>query len=84
MIALAVHTMLQPAEALAVFEVARSQQLPDNTPADHPKIYRHDVVDVRNANGRFLAAAWQDIADLLAYIEVLERNQRQPHDHNEE
>lgn len=42
---------------LVVYEVARNQNLPDDTPRDHPKVYRADVVDVRNANARFIAAA---------------------------
>lgn len=41
----------------AVYEVARRQGLPDDTPRDHPKVYRADVCDVRLPNARWLAAA---------------------------
>ena len=45
------------AEELAVYEVARAQGLPDDTPRDHERIYRADVCDLRAANARYLAAA---------------------------
>lgn len=41
----------------AVYEVARNQGLPDDTPRDHPQVYRGDVVAVRNANASFIAEA---------------------------
>ena len=56
---------------LAIFEVARNQGLPDDTPRDHPKIYRGDVVGVRNANAEFIAHARADIPALLAEVESL-------------
>lgn len=59
-----------PVSSLAVYEVARSQGLPDETGRDHPKVYRHDIVDVRNGNGRALAASWQDVHDLLAVVQA--------------
>ena len=45
------------AEELAVYEVARAQGLPDDTPRDHERIYRADVCDLRAANARYLAGA---------------------------
>ena len=45
------------AEELAVYEVARAQGLPDDTPRDHERVYRADVCDLRAANARYLAAA---------------------------
>jgi hypothetical protein len=56
---------------VAVYQVARNQGLPDDTPRDHPKVYRADISDVRNANGRALAAAWSDVHALLAEVERL-------------
>lgn len=62
-----------PGRELAVFEVARNQGLPDNTPADHPKVYRHDVVDVRNVNARHIVAARPEIVlRLLADLDRAE------------
>jgi hypothetical protein len=65
------HYIRHNAENLAVYEVARAQGLPEDTPREHPKVYRGDVVDLRNANARFLAAAWKDVADLVAEVERL-------------
>ena len=45
------------AEELAVYEVARAQGLPDDTPRGHERIYRADVCDLRATNARYLAAA---------------------------
>lgn len=45
------------AEELAVYEVARAQGLPDDTPRDHERIYRADVCDLRATNARYLASA---------------------------
>ena len=45
------------AEELAVYEVARAQGLPDDTPRDHERVYRADVCDLRATNARYLAAA---------------------------
>lgn len=58
-------------EEVAVYEVARAQRLPDDTPRDHPKVYRADICDVRNPNGQMLAHAWQDIRDLIAEVDRL-------------
>lgn len=41
----------------AVYEVARAQGAPDDTPRDHPLVYRADVDGVRNSNAEFIAAA---------------------------
>lgn len=58
-------------EEVAVYQVARSQGLPDDTPRDHPKVYRADIVDVNNPSGKFLAASWGDVRDLLAEVDRL-------------
>jgi hypothetical protein len=55
----------------AVYEVARNQKLPDDTPREHPKVYRGDVVDIRNAHARFIAASRQLVDDLLAEVKSL-------------
>lgn len=57
---------------LVVCEVARNQNLPDDTPRDHPKVYRADVVDVRNANARFIAAAPDLVRRMAAALEEAE------------
>lgn len=49
--------MMQTAKSLLVYEVARNQNLPDDTPRSHPQVYRADVVDVRHPNAKFMAAA---------------------------
>jgi len=56
---------------LAVFEVARNQGLPDDTPRSHPKVYRGDVIGVRNANATFIAHARTDIPALIAEVKAL-------------
>ncbi len=53
---------------LAVYEVARHQGLPDDTPRDHPKIYRADVVDVRNKTARFIAESLPAITTWLSAL----------------
>jgi hypothetical protein len=63
--------MYEPAARLAVYEVARAQGLPDDTPADHPKVYRRDVVALRNPNARMLAEGRQAVTDLLAEVRRL-------------
>ena len=60
-----------PIAEVAVYQVARAQGLPDDTPREHPKVYRADVCDVRNANGQLIAHAPADIAALLAEVERL-------------
>lgn len=62
----------QDAEELAVYQVARAQGLPDDTPRDHPKVYRADIVDVRNANGKFLAHSKGDVEALLSEVDKLQ------------
>ena len=56
---------------VAVYEVARAQGLRDDTPRDHPKVYRADICDVRNANGQLIANAPADLVALLAEVERL-------------
>lgn len=69
-----VSHFVTPARELAVFEVARSQNLPDDTPADHPRVYRHDVVDVRNVNARHITTARPEkILRLLADLDRAEQ-----------
>ncbi len=61
---------------LAVYEVARNQGLPDDTPRDHERVYRADVVDVRNSNARFIAAARSLVPELANELEqALKREQ---------
>lgn len=55
----------------AVYEVARNQNLPDNTPRHHPQIYRADVVDIRNAHARLIAAAPALIQELITEVKQL-------------
>lgn len=55
----------------AVFEVARNQGLPDDTPRDHPKVYRGDVVAVRNVNAEYIAAASPDV--VLGLLQTLDK-----------
>lgn len=62
----------QDAEDLAVYQVARAQKLPDDTPRDHPQVYRADIVDVRNANGKFLAHSKGDVEALLQEVDRLQ------------
>lgn len=64
---------VEEGRGLAVFEVARNQGLPDDTPRDHPKVYRADVVAVRNANAEYIAAVSPDVVlALLDRIAELE------------
>ena len=58
-------------EDLAVYQVARNQGLPDDTPRDHPKVYRADICDVRAPNAKALAAAWGDVHALLGLVDQL-------------
>ena len=55
-------------EEVAVYQVARAQGLPEDTPRDHEKVYRADICDVRTPNGRFLANSRQDVEDLVAEV----------------
>ena len=59
---------VEPGRDVAIFEVAQNQKLPDDTPRDHPKVYRGDVVGVRNPNADFIAHAREDIPALLAAL----------------
>lgn len=61
------------ARDLAVFEVGRHRGLPDDTPDTDERIYRRDVVDVRNPNARFLRDSWSYVDHLLGEVERLER-----------
>ena len=75
------------AEELAVYEVARAQGLPDDTPRDHERVYRADVCDLRATNARYLAAAnpaavlgllneLDTLADRLAHMTEARNNAR--------
>lgn len=57
------------ARELAVFEVARAQGLPDDTPRSHERVYRADIVDVRHPDAQFIAHARQDVDTLLAHLD---------------
>ena len=61
------------AEELAVYEVARAQGLPDDTPRDHERIYRADVCDLRTTNARYIVAASPPaVLDLLDQLDAAE------------
>lgn len=60
----------EAARDLAIYEVARAQGLPDDTPRDHPKVYRADLIGIRNANAEFIEHSRQDVDDLLAIIDA--------------
>jgi hypothetical protein len=59
------------ARDLAVFEVGRNRGLPDDTPDTDERIYRRDVVDVRNPNARFLRDSWAYVDWLLRENDLL-------------
>ncbi len=59
------HYIRRTAEELAVYQVARAQGLPDDTPRDHPKVYRADVCDLRAPNARLIPAAVNALPALL-------------------
>lgn len=61
------------AQDLAVYQVARNQGLPDDTPADHSKVYRRDLVDLRSPNARMLTDGRQALTELLAEVDRLRR-----------
>lgn len=67
--------MMETAKDLMVYEVARNQNLPDETPRSHPQVYRADVVDVRHPNARFMAAANPET--VLALLSRLEQAEQQ-------
>lgn len=54
------------ADTLAVYEVCR-----DATSADDPRVYRHDIVDIRHPDADLIAHAPTDIAALIAEVERL-------------
>lgn len=56
-----------PASDLPIYEVC-----PDATTADDRRVYRQDIIGIRNPDAEFIASARQDIDDLLDYIDVLE------------
>lgn len=66
------HMTVQHGRDLAIYEVARNQGLPDDTPRDHPKVYRADVVGIRNPYAEFIAASPTLVADLLAVVDRIE------------
>jgi hypothetical protein len=51
---------------VAIFEVCRDCLDPKDS-----RVYRDDIVGFRNGNAEFIAAARQDVDDLLAYIDDL-------------
>lgn len=55
-----------PASELARYEVA-----PDATERSDPRVYRADLTGFRNPDATFIAAARQDVADLLAEVDRL-------------
>lgn len=59
--------LLHDAKRLFVYEVC-----PDCTDPKDPRVYRGHIVGVRHPDAQFVAAARQDIDDLLAYIAHLE------------
>jgi hypothetical protein len=65
--------ILKTGAELAVFQVARARGIPDDTPRTDPRIYRGDIVDVRNPDARFIAAARQDVEDLVAEVKRLRK-----------
>jgi hypothetical protein len=58
---------------LEVYEVARAQGLPDETPIDHPAVYRTDICDVRSTNAKFLALSWGIVQYLLNEIDIRDK-----------
>ena len=62
---------LTPLRDQVIYQVARNQGLPDDTPRDHPKVYRADIVGVRNPTAAFIAASRSDVPFLLAEIDRL-------------
>ncbi|MCK9930002.1 hypothetical protein MXD62_23020 [Frankia sp. Mgl5] len=62
---------------LAVYEVARNQGLPDDTPRSHPQVYRGDVVDVRSANARLIRDGINALPGLLDDLDAAERERDQ-------
>lgn len=62
-----VGSWMQDAEQFAIFQVC-----PDATSRDDPRVYRGDIIGLRHPDAEFIAAARQDIDDLLAYIAHLE------------
>jgi hypothetical protein len=54
------------ARELAVYEVCR-----EATSREDPRVYRADIVGLRDPNAEFIAHARQDVADLLAEVDRL-------------
>lgn len=67
------------ARGLAVYEVAVAQGLPDDTPRDHPKVYRADIVGIRNPNAVFIEHARSDVDALLDEVTRLRGIVEQAH-----
>lgn len=71
--------MLKAVEEIAVFEVARNQGLPDDTPRDHPQVYRANICGVHNnPNGTFLEESWSDILWLTHTLKAVAAFTQQP------
>ena len=52
-------------DEVAVYQVARAQGLPDDTPRDHELVYRADVCDLRTPNARYLTAVSPEVVAAL-------------------
>lgn len=63
---LGTHGRMTPASKLPVYEVA-----PDALDSKDPDVYRADLSGIRNPDAVFLAAARQDVDDLLAEVDRL-------------
>lgn len=53
------------ARELAIFQVC-----PDATDREDPRVYRADIIGLRNANAVFIAAARQDVDDLVDALDA--------------
>lgn len=62
------HKVLRPGKQSLVYEVC-----PEALSRDDPRVYRGHIIDVRHPDAAFIAAARQDVEDLLAYIAALEQ-----------
>lgn len=60
---------LNPGRDRVIYEVARDQGLPDDTPRSDRRVYRADVIGVRDPHAEFIAAAPKLVAGLLDLID---------------
>lgn len=69
-------------KGLAVYQVARNQGLPDDTPRAHQKVYRADVVDINHPDARHIAAFDPPtVLALIARVENAEALYQARHNH---